>query len=229
MAITADRMITAEERARSQGVGTVSAALLGKVTQYHAQIGSSVPMAALRDLERHLTDEGTVLYRRGQFEDALNTFTHALAITDKTDGTAGVRGAIVHNIASCLHQLGEVEAAQVYYQQAIHAFEAGATSTKLIDKIDKVINGNINQKRADFVKDRFIDIAWGRKPDTNKYLDSQGRKKTTELQDAIGNQIHGPAPGLALMSNVAAMRPGSGMGKPQGYERTADDNDDEML
>ena len=29
--------------------------------------------------------------------------------------------------------------------------------------------GNTNQRRVDFVKERLIEIAWGRKPDGDKY------------------------------------------------------------
>ena len=37
--------------------------------------------------------------------------------------------------------------------------------------------GNTNQRRVDFVKERLIDISWGRKPDGDKYLDENGHKR----------------------------------------------------
>ena len=77
-----------------------------------------------------------------------------------------MRGAIVHNIASCLHHLGELEAAQAYYEQAIQAFERAKTPF-----LERMMYGNTNQRRVDFVKERLIDISWGRKPDGDKCLD----------------------------------------------------------
>ena len=69
-------------------------------------------------MEPALGGEG--LFHQKDFEGALNTFTHCLAVTEKTRSAkdATVRGAIVHNIASCLHNMGELEAAKAYYEQA---------------------------------------------------------------------------------------------------------------
>ena len=43
--------------------------------------------------------------------------------------------------------------------------------------LERMIYGNPNQRRIDFVKERLVDIAWGRKPDGDKYLDENGNKK----------------------------------------------------
>jgi hypothetical protein len=93
----------------------VSASLYGNVTRYHAQIGANVNKDALQQLEWNLLAEAKQLFHQRKFEQALNTFTHCLAVTEKTRSAQdhAVRGAVLHNIASCLHNLGEMEAAQV--------------------------------------------------------------------------------------------------------------------
>lgn len=97
------------------GISTVSDKLYEHVTQYHAQIGDNVPRDTLQQLEWNLLAEAKTLFHQQKFEEALNTFTHCLAVTEKTRSAKdhAVRGAVIHNIASCLHNLGEMEAAQV--------------------------------------------------------------------------------------------------------------------
>lgn len=156
------------------GVSEVSEKLYGQVTHYHAQIGHRVPKDALNDLEWRLLSEAKDLFHRAMYEEALNTFTHCLAVTEKTRGhkELAVRGAIVHNIASCLHHLGELEAAQEYYEQAIQSFNRAETPT-----MERLLHGDTNKRRVDFVKERLIDISWGRRPDADKFLDENGVKR----------------------------------------------------
>ena len=80
-----------------------------------AQIGQNVNRDELQQLEWNLLGEAKMLFHQRKFEEALNTFTHCLAVTEKTRSAKdhAVRGAVIHNIASCLHNLGEMEAAQV--------------------------------------------------------------------------------------------------------------------
>jgi hypothetical protein len=61
---------------------------------------------------------------------------------------------------------------QAYYEQAITAFKSAKTPM-----IEKVIYGDANKRRVDFVKERLVDITWGRKPDCDKYLDENGVKR----------------------------------------------------
>ena len=109
------RAVTDQQRDSEQGIQTVSSALFSRVTNYHAQIGANVNKETLQSLEWQLLSEAKALFHRKEYEESLNTFTHCLAVTEKTRSSrdATVRGAIVHNIASCLHHLGELEAAQV--------------------------------------------------------------------------------------------------------------------
>ena len=156
------------------GVAGVSSHLYANVTKYHAQIGANVDRETLQQLEWNLLGEAKVLFHQRKFEEALNTFTHCLAVTEKTRSARdhAVRGAVIHNIASCLHNLGEMEAAKAYYEQAVDAFKKAYTPM-----LERMIYGNPNQRRIDFVKERLVDIAWGRKPDGDKYLDENGNKK----------------------------------------------------
>lgn len=162
------------DRQGSLGVTEVSEKLYGQVTRYHAQIGHRVPKDTLNELEWRLLSEAKDLFHRAMYEEALNTFTHCLAVTEKTRShkELAVRGAIVHNIASCLHHLGELEAAQEYYEQAIQSFNRAETPM-----MERLLHGNTNKRRVDFVKERLIDISWGRKPDADKFLDENGVKR----------------------------------------------------
>lgn len=97
-----------------------------------------------------------------------------LAIVEKTRTSSdhATRGAIVHNIGSCLHNLGEFEAAQAYYEQAVESFRKASSPL-----VDRLFYGDINRRRIEFVKERLIDISWGRKPDEDKYLNEFGYKR----------------------------------------------------
>ena len=152
----------------------MSHALYTHVTKYHAQIGSNVKPDVLHQLESNLLAEAKALFHQQKYEEALNTFTHCLAVTEKSRSSMdhAVRGAVVHNIASCLHNLGELEAAQAYYEQAIDAFRRAKTPA-----LEKMIYGDPNKRRVEFVKERLVDISWGRKPDGDKYLDENGVKR----------------------------------------------------
>ena len=148
------------------GVAQVSEGLLDRVTHYHAQIGGNVKKDVLQELEWRLLTEAKELFHQKKYDEALNTFTHCLAVTEKTRSAKdhAVRGAVVHNIASCLHNLGELEAAQAYYEQAIAAFQKAYTPP-----LEKALYGDPNKRRIDFVKERLVDITWGRKPDCDKW------------------------------------------------------------
>lgn len=163
-------MPTHEERSPHE----VAELLSSKVAAYHAQIGPCVKREALQALESNLLSEAKDLFHREQFEEALGRFTHGLSLVEKTRTAKDltVRGAILHNIASCLHHLGQYDAAQEYYQQAIQAFTKCKTPLH-----ERLLHGNMNQRRLDFVKSRLIDISWGRKPDNDKYLNEHARKR----------------------------------------------------
>ena len=64
------------------GLASISEQLFELVTSYHAQIGSSVSPSALLALEASLLDEAEVTASAGDWDAALNIFTHALAVTE---------------------------------------------------------------------------------------------------------------------------------------------------
>jgi hypothetical protein len=55
--------------------------------------------------------------------------------------------------------------------------------------------GNTNQRRVDFVKERLIDISWGRKPDGDKYLDENGHKRPVPTPS-----VHGGRPSTSTLT-----------------------------
>ena len=156
------------------GLESISSALLNKVTHYHAQIGHNVDKSKLYELEYNLLQDAKNLYHSHHWEDALNTFAQVLAIVEKTRTSQdhATRGAIVHNIGSCLHNLGEFDAAQAYYEQAVESFRKASSPL-----VDRLFYGDINRRRIEFVKERLIDISWGRKPDEDKFLNEFGYKR----------------------------------------------------
>uniref|UniRef100_A0A7S0P0H3 Uncharacterized protein n=1 Tax=Calcidiscus leptoporus TaxID=127549 RepID=A0A7S0P0H3_9EUKA len=174
--------------ASSLGVEAVSEALYNSVSRHHAQIGSSVPRHELKRLENRLIDESKALYHEHKWEEAMATFAQLLAVIEKTheDADYATRGAIVNNIGSCLHNLGEHEAARAYYQAAVEAFEK--THTPIVDRL---FFGDVNRRRIDWVKSRLVDLSWGARPEEGFYLDGNGIRRKAPA-------ARGPAPAAKL-------------------------------
>ena len=87
-----------------------------QVSSYHAQVGHGVNRAALHQLDSSLLLEAKKLFNKQDYSGALEHFTQCLAIAEKLSSASDpvVRGATLHNIGSCLHHMGEMEAAQVH-------------------------------------------------------------------------------------------------------------------
>ena len=157
-------------------------------------------LAAWLDEDTHLQEEllsdaRSMLWRRGdaaelarqrkllegarkecmqhKWEEALELFTHALAVSEKvkassTSSDPGGRGTLVHNIAFCLHCMGEFEAARGYYEQSLECFKKVTFPLH-----QKVINGllyperlayelaygGLNHNRIQMTKERLLDIS----------------------------------------------------------------------
>ena len=137
----------------------ISQSIHERVTRHHAHIGAAVPAHALQQLEEQLASEAGRHYVLGEFEKALDTYCHTLAVVEKAR-RPGSLSAMRHNIAACLHQLGDVEAAREYYELALNGFESRAAATP---KIEAILFGNADARRADFVRGRLVDINWERK------------------------------------------------------------------
>lgn len=43
--------------------------------------------------------------------------------------------------------------------------------------LEKAIFGDVNKRRISFVKERLVDITWGRRPDGDCFLDENGKKR----------------------------------------------------
>jgi tetratricopeptide (TPR) repeat protein len=171
------------------GVEAVSADLLGKVTQYHAAIGEGVPRAELIKLENRLLEEARKECLAQHYEEALNLFTHALAVTEKSksenNSDPGLRGTLVHNIAFCLHCKSEFEAAKAYYEQSLEMFKRVSLPMhqKVLNGIlyperlaYEAVYGGLNHNRIQMTKERLLDVSFGRLPNLTQ-LDQYGRKK----------------------------------------------------
>ena len=178
-----------EAAARQLGVEAVSQQLYANVTRYHAAIGADVSTTELASLEAKLLEEGRAACYKQQWEEALNLFTHALAVTEKSktemSSDTGNRGTLVHNIAFCLHVMGEFEAAKAYYEQSIECFKKVHVPVyqKVLHGIMyperlafELLYGGLNHNRIQMTKERLHDISFGRKPDLMQ-LDQWGRRK----------------------------------------------------
>ena len=192
-----------------KGVATVSALLLDRVTKYHAHLGtaSNVARYTLLDLERRLLEEAKNLCYTKRYEEALNVFTHALAVSEKAsegESSSGTtKACIVHNIGYTLHCLGEFEAAGAYYEQALEHFRN--VKAPLIDRYTvEWIFGSVNDSRVQFIRERLLDVSFRRLPDA-EYLDEYGRKRampTNVPESSIPPRLD--APSMAWEASSAA-------------------------
>ena len=75
------------------------------------------------------------------------------------------------HIGSCLHHLGELEAARAYYEEAIAAikrlripkYESWLVSA--IGRVSGVPPPDVNRARCQFVRSRLHDLEFGRQPE----------------------------------------------------------------
>lgn len=157
----------------------------GPLQPFHAQVGTLEPaaLAALEAVSNSIIVEARKKFHQGNFEEALHGFQYCLAVAEKTTGSGDSSkiaeyGAMLHNIASCLHCLGDFATAKTYYERALQAFEGPPPS-----RFSYMLYGDVDRKRCDFVRERLIDIEHGRKPDLDKYLDGYGNRRdvTAEL------------------------------------------------
>mgnify|MGYP001273618874 CR=1 FL=1 len=70
---------------------------------------------------------GKELFHQERYEGALQAFMHSVSVLEQPGQTFGPdelewRGAMLHNMASCLHHLAELDAARAYYELAIASF-----------------------------------------------------------------------------------------------------------
>ena len=141
----------------------------GGSSRWHAQIGGDVPRQELRSLFKSMRSAGTQAFKKGEFDAALQLFNQSLAIASKVDRDIGTRGVLLHNIASCLHNLGDWECAESHYEQALSALEHAITSGSS-QSSDEVLSSRLR-----FVRRRLQEVAAREAPGT-AYLDSAGNE-----------------------------------------------------
>ena len=147
------------------------------------QVGEGVDRSSL-DLDfNRLVFEARAKFHQKQFEEALHLFRQCQAVAEKISVGREAHtefGANAHNIASCLHCLGHFEEARAHYEKALSSFQRRPPSRLWI-----AIYGDVDRRRCDFVRERIVDLDFGRKPDLDKYLDGLGHKRdvTPDLAD----------------------------------------------
>ena len=145
---------------------------MGADVSFHAGVGAEVDRTALEGVLGRLMIEARCKFHQGKFEEALALFQQSLAVTETAGGGHAEYGAIQHNLASCLHCLGDFEGARGHYEAALAAFDRSAPSRFWV-----AIYGDVDQRRREFVRERLVDVELRRKPDLDKYLDGYGTKR----------------------------------------------------
>ena len=163
------------------GLANISQHLLDVVTQYHMRIGSGASVSELQTLQNRLLDEAEDCGVAGEWEAALNVYTHALAVSEKLAGIVrdrpevAVQAAIVMHLGGCLHHLGELEAAGAYYEQSIQGLQRLRTPAyerwlvEAIGRVSGVAPPDITHARVQFLKSRILDVTLGRYPPESEY------------------------------------------------------------
>jgi tetratricopeptide (TPR) repeat protein len=131
---------------------------------------------SVESLAHHVLGRARGLFALEKYADAAAAFTQCMALTEKyADDVEYLEwsGAIVHNIASCYHHMGELDVALMYYDFAARDFK----------KALKLTSGglgvtSINRRRLQFVNQRLDDIQCSRPPNKDTYLDSSGQRCT---------------------------------------------------
>ena len=164
----------------------------------HAHVGANVSSAALEAIMASLIEEARRKFHAKKFDEALPAFQYCLALTEKTVKKHNHEeyGAIQHNIASCLHCLGEMDKAKAHYLAALAAFQRNPPSRLWV-----ALNGDLARRRCDFVRERLDDIEAGRKPDLDHFLDGSGQRRlvTDEVVDPLRSvHPHGSASGYPV-------------------------------
>ena len=136
------------------------------------------------------------LFFKKDFEAALLCYCRVWRITRvHSDARAdeAAAGALLHNIASCLHHLEEHNEAQEWYARAIAAFRA----IQPPGRIGKMLSGDPNEQRIRFSEERMERAARGLPP-TGEWLDGTGRRVEAP-REQHGEQIESTVPRAAVV------------------------------
>lgn len=130
-----------------------------------------------------ITEEATYYYRIAASDEALQRFAEMAALSGFGSNFSGSSKAdpeqiagLKSNIASCLHlKGGETDLAHLYYMRARDVFQA-----KRSGRLGRLVFGDLNYYRAQYIDARLELLATGGKPDVSKYLDGMGTLSTWE-------------------------------------------------
>ena len=166
------------------GLASISARLLDMAMQTHDHLGS-IGLIELRKLQNGLLDEAEDFCVVGDWEAGLNVYTHALACGEKIAARVCERpdvanqAAILMHMGSCLHHVGELDAARAYYEQSVEALKdlkmpsAERWLVSAIGRVSGVAPRDVARERTLFLKGRLLDIELGRPPE-NEYANEIG-------------------------------------------------------
>eukprot|EP00966_Prymnesium_polylepis_P154902 3577192-Prymnesium_polylepis.1 len=144
---------------------------------------SSTKYESAEQLAHHVLERARGLYNLERYADAAIAFQQCLALTEERSPASLVnylewRGAVVHNLASCYHNLSYFDVAQIYYELAARDFEHCVAQTSGLALAGPLLSdSNINKRRLGFVRQRLDDVNCGRPPDKETYLDSGGNRR----------------------------------------------------
>ena len=132
---------------------------------------------------------GKQLFHQREYEAALQAFTQSIAVLEEPGTPLGAdelewRGALLHNMASCLHHLAELDAAMFYYDLALKSFRA---SERLLHGLAAAAPSidTINGRRIAFVNARLHDIANSTIPDARSFLDGSGNRRPVRIATGV--------------------------------------------
>ena len=188
------------------------------------QVGASVSKSALAEVAQRLLGEARAKFHQKKFEEALHLFQQCLALAQKTCAQEdhAEYGALMHNIGSCLHCLGDFATAKVHYENALAAFQKGARPSR----VWMALYGSVDSRRCAYVRERLVDIEFNRKPDLDKFLDGWGYKReaTPDLAEpppTLQQQRRHRELQMAMIGPAAVGMYAGGAGGFQGFSNRA--------
>ena len=127
------------------------------------------PSGNLDSEQNRILQEARDIFFKCDYEQALQQYVRAFWMSILR-GDSGfekqVESSVIHNIASCLHHLDELNEAQEWYARAIASFRSIKSGW---------FDGDVNERRIRFSEEKMQRAAQGLLP-TEEFLDSNGNK-----------------------------------------------------
>ena len=144
------------------------------IASYKASLDKETSSLKRSERKSKCSEESIASYRKGSFEEALESFAeYAALIESESIVDPEMRATLYSNIAVCLHQLGEWDLAKLYYDVALAIFETATTSTAAW-----LYYGDIKQKKVDHINGQKALLGEQKKPAiTHYYIDANGRRR----------------------------------------------------